>query len=111
MRIGKLRERVEIQTAIVTRDDYNAERISWPPAGAGLVISAMVKEYGGREPVMADREVMLVSYEVTVRYSGLTAAISHRDRVLWRGKTLSIETVTPVRANGVIILRCLEVQL
>jgi SPP1 family predicted phage head-tail adaptor len=102
MQAGRLRERVQVQRAATTRDDYNAEVLTWSTVAT---VWAQVLERGGREPVLADRPVMLISYEVTVR-DGLT--ITHADRLLWRGKTLSIETVTPVQADGVIILRCLE---
>jgi SPP1 family predicted phage head-tail adaptor len=102
MQAGRLRERVQVQRATATRDAYNAEVLTWATVAT---VWAQVLERGGREPVLADRPVMLISYEVTVR-DGLE--ITHADRLLWRSKTLSIETVTPVQADGVIILRCLE---
>ena len=68
---------------------------------------AKVVERGGREPVIADRPVMVVSYEVTMR-SGVT--VTHKDRLSWRSKTLAIDTVTPLPADGLLVLRCLEVE-
>ena len=101
---GDLRERVTIQQATATRDAYNAEVLTWSTVAT---VWARVLERGGREPVLADRPVMLISYEVTVR-DGRT--ITHEQRVIWRGKTLTIDTVTPLPADGLIVLRCLEVE-
>ena len=104
MRAGDMRERVAIQTSTATRDEFNAEVLSWATT---TTVWAKVVERGGREPVIADRPVMVVSYEVTIR-SGVT--VTHRDRLLWRSKTLAIDTVTPLPADGLIVLRCLEVE-
>lgn len=99
---GELRERVEIQAATVTRGDFNEEVLTWTTAAT---VWAKVTERGGREPLAADRPVMVVSYEVTIR-SGPT--VTHKHRLVWRSKTLGIDTVTPLTAQGLIVLRCLE---
>jgi SPP1 family predicted phage head-tail adaptor len=104
--VAELRERVTLQTATVTRDAYGAEVLTWHD---GPTLWATVVERGGREPLLADRPVMVVSYvvsyEVTIR-TGVT--VSHHDRLLWRGKRLAIDTVTPQPAAGRIVLRCIE---
>lgn len=101
--IADLRERVTIQTATATRDDYNQELLTW---ANGSTVWAQVREQGGREPLLADRPVMVVSYEVTIRD---TATVTHMNRLTWRSKTLAIDTVTPLPAQGLTVLRCLEV--
>lgn len=100
---GDLREQIALQQATATRDAYNAEVLTWSTVAT---VWARVLERGGREPVLADRPVMLISYEVTIR-DGVT--VTHGQRVIWRGKTLGIDTVTPLPADGLIVLRCLEV--
>lgn len=106
MNAGELNEQVTIQSATVTLGaDFNEEILTWPAAGVGTTVWAKVKTRGGREPLLADRPVMIVGYEVTIR-SGVT--VTNKDRLLWRGKTLGIETVTPNPAQGVIVLTCLE---
>jgi SPP1 family predicted phage head-tail adaptor len=105
MKAGDLRERVAIQRATSTRDEYNAEVLSWTTVAT---VWAQVVERGGRAPLLAERPVMVVSYEVTIR-SGLE--VSHKDRLVWRGKTLEIDTVTPQPADGLLVLRCVEVEL
>lgn len=108
MKAGDLRERVQVLRATSTRDQYNAERLTWPPL---LTVWARVVERGGRAPVVADRPVMVVGYEVTLR-SPLPdgQVLTHLDRLLWRGKTLAIETITPLPADGLMVLRCLEAE-
>lgn len=102
---GDLRERVTILAATVTRDAYGAEALSW---SASASVWARVRERGGREPLLADRPVMLISYEVLLR-SG--PALTNANRLTWRSKTLQIETVTPLPEIGMIMLRCLQVEL
>ncbi len=102
---GDLNEQVTIQTATVTRGTANAEVITWADVAT---VWAKIVERGGREPLLADRPVMLVSYEVTIR-AGVT--VTHADRLTWGDKTLAIDTVTPYRAQGAIVLRCMEVEI
>ena len=102
---GAFNERVTIQTATVTRGTANAEVVSWADVAT---VWAKIVERGGREPLLADRPVMVVAYEVTIR-AGVT--VTHSDRLVWGDKTLAIDTVTPRRADGVIVLRCLEVEI
>lgn len=96
-----LTERVTIQRSSVVRDDYNAEVVSWADVAT---VFARVVERGGREPILADRPVMLVSYEVVIRTGW---AVTHQDRLVWRGKTLTVDTATPL-PTGFQTLRCLE---
>ena len=104
MQIGKMRERVEIQTATVTKGtDYNEEVLTWATT---QTVWAQVKEKGGREPLLADRPVMLVSYEVTIRTPA--TAPTHKNRLVWRTKYLTIDTVTPIPQDGLTVMRCLE---
>lgn len=101
---GDLRERVEIQQATVTIGaEFNEEILAWATVAT---VWAQVVERGGREPILADRPVMVVSYEVTIR--AITPTPTHLQRLLWRSKVLSIETVTPLPATGLLVLRCLE---
>jgi SPP1 family predicted phage head-tail adaptor len=103
VKAGELRERIEIQTATITRNAFNEEEPTWATVAT---VWAKVVERGGREPVLADRPVMMISYEITIRAG---VSVDHGQQVLWRGKTLHVETVTPVAAAGLLVLRCLEV--
>ena len=101
---GELSEQVTIQRAAVTRGAANAELLTW---SNGETVWAQVTERGGREPQLADRPVMLISYEVVIR-AGVT--VTHSDRLAWGGKVLAIDTVTPL-PRGYITLRCMEVEI
>lgn len=106
MKAGDLRQRITIQTAAVTRDAFGAETITWHD---GPTLWAQIIEKGGREPLLADRPVMIVGYEITVRYTAITAALTHLHRLRWEQKILQIETVTPERTTGCVRLRSLEI--
>jgi head-tail adaptor len=98
---------VSVLAAGITRDAFGAEVLTWAPTGQTLW--AKVVERGGREPLIADRPVMVVSYEIILRYTAITAALTHLHRLRWGQKTLQIETVTPERTTGCVRLRTLEV--
>ncbi len=68
---------------------------------------AKITERGGREPLLADRPVMVVAYEVIIR-DGVT--VTHSDRLTWGSKTLAIDTVTAL-PRGFVTLRCMEVEI
>ena len=107
MNAGALNESVTIQTATVTLGaDFNDEILTWPADGVGTTVWARVKARGGREPMLADRPVMVVGYEVTIR-AGQT--VTNKQRLQWRGKNLGIEAVTPNAAMGETVISCLEV--
>ena len=93
-----------VSTATVTRGEANAEIVTWSNTTS---VWAKVTERGGREPLLADRPVMLVSYEVVIR-DGVT--VTHSDRLTWGGKVLAIDTVTPL-PRGYITLRCMEADI
>lgn len=99
---GEMNQRVTLLSATATRDAYGAEVLAWV---AGATVHARIIERGGREPVLADRPVMVMAYEVVIR-AGLT--VTHLDRLTWGAKTLQIDTVTP-QPTGFLTLRCLEV--
>lgn len=102
---GDLRERVTIQKATVVRDAFGGEVLTWADAET---VWAAVRDYSSREPLLADRLVMLVGYEVTIR-SGVE--VTHQDRLSWRGKVLAIEGVAPRPAEGLLVLRCLDAEV
>lgn len=104
MGAGKLDQRVTIQRASVTRDAYGAETLNWADA---VTVPAQVRERGGREPLLADRPVMVVAFEVTIR-SGWN--VTHQDRLVWGPLTLQVETATPL-PRGFQTLRCLQVEV
>lgn len=104
MGAGKLDQRVTIQRASATRDAYGAEALTWSEVAT---VPAQVRERGGREPLLADRPVMVVAFEVTIR-AGFN--VTHQDRLVWGTLTLQVETATPL-PRGFQTLRCLQVEV
>lgn len=105
MNVAKLHEVVTVQRATVSRDAFGGEVLTW--ADVATVRAKIVKR-AAREPVLADRPVMLVGYEVIVRRH---LDVTHQDRLEWLGKLLSIEAVTPHEPDrNHITLRCIEAE-
>lgn len=102
MKAGELRERVTLQSPSVGRDAYNAEIVTWLD---GPSVWAKVVTKSGREPILADRPVMLVGYEVFIR---MGVNISQKYRLMWRRKVLAIDAVNIVPEAGLIKLLCIE---
>ena len=101
MRAGERNERVTLQVATSTRDEYGAERLSWQDV---RTVWAKITILNGREVQLADRPVMNVIYRVEM-LAGLT--VTHLDRLRWNNKYLSVESVEPL-PRGFLTLRCLE---
>mgnify|MGYP001082458132 CR=1 FL=1 len=104
MMMSRLTERISVQTPSVSRGSANVEIVTWSTTAT---VWAAIRERTGREPLLADRPVSIISYEVTVR-AGLI--VDHNCRLLWRTKTLQIDTVTPL-PTGYITMRCTEVSI
>ena len=103
---GDLNERVTIQTATVSRGTANAEVVTWADV---VTVWAKVVVRSGREPVLADRPVMLMGYEMIIRDG---VSVSHKDRLIWGDKTLAIDTVSPIPTQrGYLLLQCMEVEI
>jgi SPP1 family predicted phage head-tail adaptor len=105
IRIGEFLERITIQSAAITRDAYGAELLTWLD---GATVWAKVVAKSGREPILADRPIMIVGYEITIRTN---TSITQRHRLVWRGKTLTIDAIFPIPAAGLLTLACTEAQI
>lgn len=102
---GVLRERITIQRAISVRDAFGSETLTWVDVTTvwGRVVDRVLKE-----PVMLDdRPVAITAYEVVIRAG---VEITHKNRLLWRTKTLYIDQAVPQPDIGMIVLRCMEAE-
>ncbi len=102
-----LRERIELRQSTKTRDALNATKESWSTVAT---VWASVRETGSRESMVANRSVMTATYEIEIRTGG-TVTPNHKEQIVWRSKTLEIETVTVLQAEGRIVIGCAEVVL
>ena len=101
-----LRERIGYQQSVETRDEFNAVKLSWSTVAT---VWASVREVSSREQVAAGRPAQLSLYDVYIRAGGPVP--THKEQLVWRGKTLLIETATVLQADGMIHMRCSEVTL
>ena len=106
MQIGRLRERVTIQSKSVSRDGFGAEVIAWVNVAT---VWADVRSTDGTENVEStvDQMVATISHSVLIRHrAGLSPAM----RVVWRGKVLRILSVVEKdNRQRQLLLKCSEV--
>jgi SPP1 family predicted phage head-tail adaptor len=86
--IGKLRHRIVIQTANVTRNDRGAEILTWATAAT---VWADIRTVGGQEQVIANQlETATLLHTITIRYR---AGLSPKQRVKWGSRYFAIEAI------------------
>jgi SPP1 family predicted phage head-tail adaptor len=106
MQIGRLRHRITIEQATVTRDAYGGETLTW---GTYATIWALVTPVRGQERQIsaAAQELATLAYQVRMRYR---SDIDPRMRVVWGTKVLDIESIyDPTGRYAELILLCRDV--
>lgn len=94
MHIGKLNQRVEIQTVTETRNSFGEVSKTWATTGKRW---ASVVPLTGRELELNRQIHNQVDYKVTLRHS---IDIHPSQRILWKGKVLEIlSTINVNTAN------------
>src|SRR5687767_10077208 len=90
--IGKLDQIVTIQYATTTADGMGGTTVAWKPEDYRQVwASVLPLTLSERERLASLQITAMQSYRVVMRYrSDLTT----KERLVWRGKTLQIHTVT-----------------
>jgi SPP1 family predicted phage head-tail adaptor len=105
MTTGQLRERVGLQTKTTAPDSQGGRVPTW---ATHVTVRARVGSDGGSsEDVTVEQLVATVAYTVTLRYR-TTVAAGHR--VVWKGQTLQIHSVTHDERRRWTVLRCSQVQ-
>lgn len=84
---GSLRERVTIERLDIADDGAGGQIETWVRRAD---VWAEVKPVKGREIVSGERIVGAETYLITIRYR---SDIALSDRIVWRGKTLDIDSV------------------
>lgn len=87
MKVGKLRERVALQSATKTRDGVGGWTSTW---STYATVWAEVKAQDGRERENAQRVEALRTYTVTIRRRTDLLA---EHRISWRGRVLNIRAI------------------
>jgi SPP1 family predicted phage head-tail adaptor len=105
MRIGRLGERITIESYTSTQDAYGQEVKAWTPFAT---LWAEVRTPSASEQFNsgADREIARIDYRIKIRFR---SDISNRMRIDWRGKKLDITAQTDPDGNRrELILGCTE---
>jgi SPP1 family predicted phage head-tail adaptor len=89
-----MRQTVQHQSYTVTTDAYGQEVPTWNVSGPSY--PAHVKPLSGKELVVAKQIKAEISHQVTLRYCGDSDPISPKDRLVYNGRILNIETVIDV---------------
>lgn len=111
MRAGKLRHRIQLQTASKAQDAHGEEIRTWPTAETdanATVVWAEVNDLTGRELLLAQQASSEATVRVRTRY---TAGITSADcRVVYGTRTLQIVHVNNHDGRGrELELLCKEV--
>lgn len=84
---GRLRDRITIERATVTTDDYGGEASTWAEL---VTLSAQVSNGTGQERREAAQESATVAATFRVRHSGITEGITTTDRIRFDGAAWDI---------------------
>ena len=87
MRAGKLRHRIEVQTATETQDAYNQPTAVWATA---VTLSGSIEPLSGRERLIAGAVTGEVTTRVRMRYD---ANITPKARLLHGARVFDIAAV------------------
>lgn len=86
--IAKLRHRITLQEAAITRGDRGAEVLAWNDVA---VVYADIRTVGGQEQVLASQlEVATLLHTITIRYR---PGIVPKMRVKWGDRVFSVEAI------------------
>ncbi|MBX3504892.1 MAG: phage head closure protein [Parvibaculum sp.] len=101
--IGGMRERVTLQSPLLTADGAGGANIAWEDEAT---VWAKVEELGGDERVTGERLAARARLRLTIRYrEGLNAAM----RVIWKTRPLDIRAIRgPDGRKHLLILDCEE---
>ena len=103
MQAGKLRQRVTLQTATETANDYGELTRIWADT---TTVWASVESLTGREYLQAQQEKISVTTRIVMRYrSGVTTTM----RATWDGHTYNIRSVLQDERKTMLTLMCQEV--
>lgn len=88
MNIGRLRHRVTIQQATITRGDRGAEVLAWADVAT---VYADIRTVGGQEQVLANQlETATLLHTITIRYR---MGITPKMRVKWGTRIFGVEAI------------------
>jgi len=103
MNIGKLRHRIELQSAIIDKDDYGQQTENH---GTYDTVWASVVPLTGRELEYAQQLQAETNYKITIRYN---SAVKKTDQILFDDRIFEINAILNFEEkNEYLILLCKE---
>lgn len=88
VRVGRLRERVDIEDPTTVADSYGGQSVTWSATYSS--VPASIVPVRGREEQQLGRERTVQTYLVTIHH-GYT--VTTRSRINWQGTILNIRSV------------------
>ncbi len=88
MRAGRLKHRVTIERATMSRDDYGEEIETFATL---VTVWAGIEPTSGKENIHGGKEASLNSYNIIMRYTDITP----HDRINWsaKGRVFNVESI------------------
>lgn len=103
--IGKYNERVAIQTPTETRSRSGETTLNWDVTLA--TVWASVDGLSSRDILQCQQANVIATHRIRIRYRD---DVSHTHRILWRGVTMEVASVTDRNQRQVLELLAREVQ-
>lgn len=104
MRVGAMRERVEIQRRTLAQDDYGGPVESWLTLRTRF---AAVESVAGSEPRRAEQPQAQITHRVTLRRD---TDVTPADRIRWGERVLNITSILQEnRWKDHTVIECREV--
>jgi SPP1 family predicted phage head-tail adaptor len=104
MNIGKMRERVTIQTPSEVRTPVGETTLTW---GALATVWASVDGLSTRDILQAQQANLVATHRIRIRYR---ADVTHTQRIIWRGRTMEIASVVERDNRTALEILAREVQ-
>lgn len=103
--IGKMRERVTIKAPTEVRSRSGETTLNWDTTVA--TVWASVEGLSSRDIIQAQQANVVASHRVRIRHR---TDVTHEHRVVWRGVTMEIASVTDRMDRAVLEILAREVQ-
>ena len=103
--IGKMRERVTIKAPTEVRSRSGETTLNWDATVA--TVWASVEGLSSRDIIQAQQANVVASHRIRIRHR---TDVTHEHRVVWRGVTMEIASVTDRMNREVLELLAREVQ-
>lgn len=103
--IGKLKERVTIKSPTETRSRSGETTLNWDTTVA--TVWASVEGLSSRDIMQAQQANVIATHRIRMRHR---SDVTHEHRIVWRGVTMEIASVTQRQEREMLELLARELQ-